>query len=172
MVLPGVYTVKLIVKDKEYVNKVNCVHDESNADYTMNDRKLVYDKAMELQQLYNRVNNTIDSINLYQRLLKQDTLAFSKNKNAKIFYDDLQKVKAELMATKKVSIFADERRLREKVSELYGNFCWMEVKPNATQLESITDLQTEFTVQSESLAKVMTKNLPKNPKLKDPKNIK
>lgn len=172
MVLPGTYTIKLKVKDKEYINKVNCVHDANNPDYTVSDRKLVYDKAMELQKLYNTVNNTIDSISLYQRLLTEDSVAYAKNKNAKVFYDDLQKVKAELMATKKVSIFADERRVREKVSELYGTFCWMEVKPNGTQLEAIDDLQKEFSTQSTELAKVMTKNLPKNPKLKDPKNIK
>src|SRR5205085_8732560 len=44
MVLPGTYTVKLIVNDKTYTNKVNCVHDEVNKDLSKDDRKLVYEK--------------------------------------------------------------------------------------------------------------------------------
>ncbi len=171
MVLPGKYTVKLKIKDKDYLSAVNCVSDESNKDYTLEDRKLVYEKAMALQGLYNQVNNSIDSINFYQKLLKMDSTAYSKNKNAKAFYDDLQKIKAELMATKKLSIFADEKRIRESVSELYSTFCWMEVKPSTTQLEAIDDLQMQYNKQNTELGKVMAKHLPKHPKLRENKKV-
>ena len=106
-----------------------------------------------------------------QKLLTTDSLAYSKNKNAKAFYEDLQKVKAELMATKKVSIFADEKRLRENVSELYSTFCWMEVKPSTTQMEAIDDLQKDYEKQSAELSKVMNKHLPKHPKLREKKKV-
>ena len=172
MVLPGVYTLKLKVNDKEYVGKVNCVHDDANKDLTVEDQKLVYEKAMQLQTLYNNISSTIDSIAYYQKSLKSDSVAFSKNKNAQVFYDDLQKVKAEFMATKKTSIFADEERLREKVSKLYGSFCGMESKPNSTHLESLDDLQKEYTTQKESFKKAIVKNLPKNPNLNKPKDFK
>ena len=171
MVLPGKYTVKLIVKDKEITGTLNCIHDNANKDMSIEDRKKVYQKAMQLQTLYNDLNNTIDSINTYQTGLKVDTVAFSKNKNAKTFYEDLQKVKSELMATKKTSIFADEERIREKVSSLYGNFCGMQAKPNSTQLEAIDVLQTDYNTQKDALKKVITKNLPKNPQLKLPKGF-
>lgn len=172
MVLPGIYTIKIKVKDKEYSGTVKCIHDEANKDLTLEDRKLVYEKAMEVQTLYNNVNNTIDSISFYQKSLKEDTVAYKKNKNAQIFHDDLQKVKAEFMATKKTSIFADEERLREKVSKLYGSFCGMESKPNATHLESISDLQKEYSTQKEAFQKVIAKNLPKNPQVKKPTEFK
>lgn len=165
MVLPGTYTLKLKVKDKEYTSTVNCVHDTENKNLSLDDRKLVYAKAMELQALYNKVNHSIDTINHYQKLLKSDSVAFTKRKHAIAFYDDLQKVKAELMGVTKVSIFADEKRVREKVSELYSNFCWMEAAPNKTQLEAILDLQKEFETQNEALKKVMVKHLPKNPEI-------
>lgn len=166
MVLPGKYTVKLKVNEKEYTAPVNCIHDSNNKDLGPDDRKLVYDKAMELQSLYNSISKVIDSINIYQNKLKADTLAFSKNKNAKSFYTDLQKIKAELMATKKTSIFADEERLREKVSSLYGTFCSMEVKPNSIQLAAIESLNQDFKVQKEAFEKTLAKHLPKNPGLK------
>lgn len=171
MVLPGTYTLKLKVKDKEYTSTVNCMHDTENKNLSLEERKLVYAKAMELQGLYNKVNNSIDSINYYQKLLKSDSVAFTKRKHAIAFYDDLQKVKAELMGVTKVSIFADEKRVREKVSELYSNFCWMEAAPNKTQLEAILDLQKEYDTQNEALKKVMVKHLPKNPEIKLKKGI-
>lgn len=171
MVLPGTYTIKLKVKDQVYTSTVNCVHDAENKDLSLEDRKLVYAKAMELQGLYNEVNRSIDSINYYQTLLKSDSVAYTKRKHAIAFNDDLQKVKAELMGVTKTSIFADEKRVREKVSELYGNFCWMEAAPNQTQLDAIVDLKKEYQVQKDALDKTIAKHLPKNPELKMKKGI-
>ncbi|MBK7667305.1 MAG: hypothetical protein IPJ32_08130 [Sphingobacteriaceae bacterium] len=68
MVLPGTYTIKIKVKDKEYTSTVKCIHDEANKDLTLEDRKLVYEKAMLIQTMYNNVNNTIDSISFYQKV--------------------------------------------------------------------------------------------------------
>jgi len=172
MVLPGTYTVKLKVKDKEYTSTVKCVHDSENKNMDPEQRKLVHEKSMELQKLYNDVNKSIENVSSYQALLKADSLAYSKNKNAQAFYTDLQKVKSELMATKKISIFADEKRVREKVSELYGNFCQMEAAPNSTQLEAIEVLQKEYTTQKDEFDKVITKHLPKNPNIKMNKDFK
>ncbi len=171
MVLPGTYTIKLKIKDKEYTSTVNCVHDAANKDLSLEDRKVVYQKAMQLQGLYNEINSRIDSINLFQNKLKADTIAYVKNKNYKLFYDDLQKVKAELMATKNASIFADEERLREKVSALYGSYSSMESKPNATQLEAIGDLESDYKKETENYKKTLTKHLPKNPEIKLPKVV-
>ncbi|MBL7753745.1 MAG: hypothetical protein JNM44_04650 [Chitinophagaceae bacterium] len=157
MVLPGTYTAKLKVKDKEYSTKFNCVHDEKNKDFSLADRKLVYEQAMRLQQLFNKVNDRIDSVTAIQNKLKADSAQFAKNKNRKQMFDDLEKVRAELMATKQKSIFADEEKLRERISELYGTFCGMEAKPNATQLEAIDVLETDYNKQLEALDRVMRK---------------
>ncbi|HTA61189.1 MAG TPA: glycosyl hydrolase, partial [Bacteroidia bacterium] len=170
MVLPGTYTVKIKIKDKEYTSILKCIHDNDNKDLSIEDQKLVYEKATQLQNLYTSINNTIDSISFYQQSLKADTVAFAKNKNAQAFYKDLQKVKAEFMATTKTSIFADEEKLREKVSKLYGTFCGMESKPNSTHLESIDDLTKEYATQDAALKKVITKNLPKNPDINKKKD--
>ena len=61
------------------------------------------------------------------------------------------------MATKQKSIFADEEKLREKISDLYGTFCGMEAKPNTTQLQAIDDLEAEFKTQETQLNKVVKK---------------
>ncbi|MBL7765274.1 MAG: hypothetical protein JNJ58_04225 [Chitinophagaceae bacterium] len=155
MVLPGNYTIRLKVKDKEYTSPLTCVHDAGNKDLSMADRKLVYDKAMQLQQLFNQINDAIDTINAEQRLLKMDTIVFNKNKKMKADYAALQKIKAALVASTKTSIFADEERIREKVSALYGNFCSMEAKPNSMQLEAIEVLNKEFIEQQEKLNQIL-----------------
>ncbi len=157
MVPPGTYTIKLKLKDKEYTSKVNCVHDNENKDLSLEDRKMVYENAMRLQGLYNNVNNLIDSVNTYQGDLKKDSVAFSKNKNNKLFYDELEKTRGALMATKKTSIFADEERIREKISSLYGTFSYMEAKPNSTQLEAIEVLINEYKAQEETFRKTLKK---------------
>ena len=143
MVLPGTYTAKLKIKDQEYTKTFRCVHDDENKDLSVADRKQVYEEAMKVQGLYNNVNQLIDTIRVTQEKLKLD----STNKMNKAFIADLEKIRAELMATKQTSIFADEERIREKVSQLYGTFCGMEAKPNATQLNAIQVLQKEFDEQ-------------------------
>ncbi len=172
MVQPGTYTVKLKIKEKEYTGTVKCVHDAGNKDMNEDSRKLVYEKAMQLQGLYNGINTLVDSISYYQQALKADSTAYAKNKNAQAFYGDLQKIKVELLATKKTSMFADEERLREKVSKLYNSFCNMESTPNATQLESINDLEKEFSGKQEEYKKAMAKHLPKSPELNKPRILK
>lgn len=158
MVLPGTYTVKLILNDKEYLSKVNCIHDAENDDLNEADRKTVYTNATKLKSLYENVNQLIDSVSFYKMVLKTDSVAFNKNKSQKIFYNELEKIRAELMGTKMTSIFADEERLREKVSSLYGTFCGMESKPNSTQLQAIDVLQNDYKKQLEIYTALVTKN--------------
>ncbi|HAD33914.1 MAG TPA: glycosyl hydrolase [Chitinophagaceae bacterium] len=88
MVLPGNYTAKLKIKDKEYTTKIKCVHDENNKDLSVNDRKLVHEKSMQLQKLFNQVNDRIDSIAAIQKRLKADTVKFAKKKTMKQMYYD------------------------------------------------------------------------------------
>jgi len=153
MVLPGKYTIRIKVKDQVFTNTVNCVHDTKNADLSEANRKLVYDKSMELQQLYTKLSNSVDTISKYQARTKKDTTDITN----KAFNADLEKIRAELMATKQTSIFADEERIREKLSQLYSNFCGMETAPNDTQLKAIEAITEEYNAQAEKLKKVMEK---------------
>jgi hypothetical protein len=153
MVLPGKYTIRIKVKDQVFTNTVNCVHDTKNADLSEANRKLVYDKSMELQQLYTKLSNSVDTISKYQARTKKDTTDITN----KAFNADLEEIRAELMATKQTSIFADEERIREKLSQLYSNFCGMETAPNDTQLKAIEAIKEEYNAQAEKLKKVMEK---------------
>lgn len=154
MVLPGRYTIKLMVNDKEYTSKVNCIHDENNKDLSLRQRILVSDKAHELLLVYNSLSNTLDSITLIQNQLKADSVAFAKNKKLKVKYDELQKIKADLTATKQKSIFADEEKIREEISKLYSTFCGMESAPNDIQIQSIKYWSGEYAKQQDIFRKL------------------
>jgi photosystem II stability/assembly factor-like uncharacterized protein len=155
MVLPGNYTATLNLNNKTYTSPIICLHDSTNTDLTKADRSLVFEKAMTLFKLYENVNNTVDTVSKYQALIKTDTVAFKKNKAAQTLYNNLENVRAELMSTKQKSIFADEEKLREKVSKLYSTFCTMEAKPDQSQILAIADLQKDLDTQNAMLEKVM-----------------
>jgi hypothetical protein len=74
---------------------------------------------------------------------------------------DIEKIRAELMATKQTSIFADEEKLREKTSKLYGSFCSMEAKPNTIQLKAIEALDEEYKEINKKLKAALEKHVPK-----------
>lgn len=65
------------------------------------------------------------------------------------------------MATKQTSLFADEEKLREKVSQLYGSFCNMEAKPNEIQLKAIEALDEQYKQLNLKLNQTLNKHLPK-----------
>ncbi len=158
MVLPGVYTAKLKIGDKVYTTTLNCVHDNANKDLTPADRKLVFDKAMNLQKMYARLGVVVDSITEAQTKLKSDTVAYKKSRSNQQLVADLEKIRAELMATKQTSMFADEEKVRERISELYGTFCEMESKPNATQIQAIQDLELQLVEQENAFRKLKNKS--------------
>lgn len=67
MVLPGVYTVKLKVGDKEYKQSLTLVHDAANKAFTSADRKLQYKTAMQLYNLHETLAAIVDTINMKQK---------------------------------------------------------------------------------------------------------
>jgi photosystem II stability/assembly factor-like uncharacterized protein len=158
MILPGTYPIKLTIKDSVYESFLTCVHDSKNEDFSETDRKMVYDHAIKIQQLYIQVNDLIDSLTRLQHQLIKDPLLFKKEKKYQTLHTDLENIRSKLMGTKSTSIFADEERLREKISALYAIYCGMESRPNTTQLEAINDLNTEFELQKNTFLKTIQKD--------------
>ncbi len=159
MVLPGNYTVKLKVGDKEYTQPLKVLHD-TKGEMTLDDRKKQYDAAMALFKMQEDINTQIDSINKIQKLLK-DNIDRIENKSGKklaqAYNDQLEELRSTLLATKQKSIFADEKQLREEVSELYGSIAGNETAPSNLQLERINGLTTEVKTKAEEGKKIMEK---------------
>ena len=142
-VLPGTYTLKMKVADKEYNQAIQIVTDPKSA-YTLADRKLSYSTAMELYAMHEQLAKNVADISAKQKMLKDN---MDKVKDAKVkkqmqeYYDKLELLRAELIPTKATSIFADEDRLRENITQVYSSICNTEAAPSNLQLDRVKGLQ-------------------------------
>ena len=137
MVLPGDYTIKLKVADKEYTKIVKLMHDPKNKDFTIADRQLQYKTAMQLYNLHERLASMVDSINNKQRILRENIARVKDTVSKKLLQDymiKLEELRSTLLATKQKSIFADEKKLREEITDVYSAVAGQEAPPSNLQL--------------------------------------
>ncbi len=142
MVLPGIYTVKLFVGDSTYSENINVVA-SNNGKMTDDDRKAQYDAAMRCMQIHESLASVADSINVTIDAVKAMADNDKSNKKLHVFLDTLKAFKGRLMANTKTSIFADEERLRERITKVYATVCYQEERPSNLQLENIGLLEGE-----------------------------
>lgn len=145
-VLPGEYTVKIKVADKTYENKLVMQRDPSS-EMSANHMQLQYDAAMNLYHLHENLAKLVDSISATQQMLKE-SLAAIKNPKVKKLLEEyntkLEDVRSKCLATKQKSIFADEKKLREDITDVYSSICNQETPPSNLQLERIQTLEQQF----------------------------
>lgn len=147
MVLPGTYNLKLKVGEKEYSTQLVTVHDKSNKLFSEEDRKEQYNAAMSLYHMHEDLRTLVDKINDEQKLIKDNMDSVKRPQSKKLLTDyntRLETLRATLLATKQKSIFADEKKLREEISEVYGSVCGQEAKPSNLQLQRIDGLNDEL----------------------------
>lgn len=167
MVLPGTYTIKLTVADKTYTQTVNMVHDGSNKDLTAQGSQDLYNTCMQLFALHERLAVVVNDISAKQKVLKlaADSAADVKLKKAAgDYYTKLETLRATLLPTSKKSIFADEKRLREEITEVYISLCYQEASPSNTQLSSVKRLADSLNMVEQKKTVLMNEI---NTKLKD-----
>ncbi len=145
MVLPGIYTMKLTIGSKEYTSQLTLVHDSSNKDFSMDDRKLQYDVAMQCYRMHEQLAHVVDDINAKQAWIKQrlDSVKDKKSRTLLTEYNDtLERLRTTLLASKQKSIFADEKKLREDITDVYGSVAGSETRPSNLQIDRVKELQT------------------------------
>lgn len=112
----------------------------------MADRELQYKTGMKIYNLHEALAKTVEDISSRQKMLKEN---IAKVKSAKVkkllqeYNDQLETLRAECLATKQKSLFADEERLRERITEVYASICMQEAAPSNLQLQRIGLLTTE-----------------------------
>lgn len=160
MVLPGDYTVKLKVGDSTYTSKVKLVHDPADKNFTLEDRKLQYKTAMEVYKMHEQLADVVDTINAKQKLIK-DNLSKVKDSTLKrtmvAYNDELEKLRAECLATKQKSVFADEKKLREEITELYSGVSGQEAAPSNMQVQRVPVLQAELKKKEQTNQQILKK---------------
>jgi hypothetical protein len=142
-VLPGTYTAKLKVGTQEYTQPLEIRHDAASA-FTEADRRKQYAASMELAALHESLAKLVDSVNsklkVQKALLDKETNAKSKKKLQEN-YDKLEALRGELVPTKQTTMFADETRLRDEITDVYTAICFNESAPSNLQLQRIEQLK-------------------------------
>ena len=144
MVMPGVYTVKLSIGSKVYSGQLTLLHDTTNRNFSLDDRKLQYDLAMRCYHLHERLANIVDDINSKQKWIatRLDSVKDEKLRVTLAEYkDSLERLRTTLLASKQTSIFADERKLREDISEVYSDIAYNEARPSNLQIDRVNMLE-------------------------------
>jgi photosystem II stability/assembly factor-like uncharacterized protein len=138
-VLPGTYTAKLRIGTKEFDQPLVLQHDANSA-FTLADRELQYKTAMELYGMHLKLAKIVTDITDRQKVFKDSITKVTNVKAKKKLqdtYDKLETLRAQLVPTKPNSAFADEKRLREDISELYRAICGNETAPSNLQIEQV-----------------------------------
>ncbi|NDC40629.1 MAG: glycosyl hydrolase [Chitinophagia bacterium] len=159
MVPPGTYTAKLKLGDKEYVTPLTLVHDTANHQFSLADRQVQYKAAMDLYHLHEQLKVLVDKINADQQMLKDNMDSIANPKQKKVlqdYFNKLETLRATLLATKHKSIFADEKKLREEITELYATMCYIEARPANLQLARVTSLTAEEQEAEKSYQQITT----------------
>ena len=159
IVLPGEYTVRLTVGKEEYNSKITLVND-SQASYSAEDRQLQYNTSMQLFNLIEQLADLNDGVLAIQARLK-DNLKLTKDVKAikaiSAYNNELEDVRATLLATKQKSIFADEVKIRENLSEVFAAVAFNEGRPTDSHLQRMETLKLELEKAKESFVKVQSK---------------
>jgi photosystem II stability/assembly factor-like uncharacterized protein len=140
MVMPGTYTVKLKIGDKEYSEAITAIHDESNKDFTIEDQQAQHDAAMKLYHLHETLAHISDDVSDKQKMIKENLDSVKDTKGKKLLEEystKLEELRWTLLASKQKSIFADEKKLREDITDVYGSVAGTEARPSNLQLERI-----------------------------------
>ena len=160
MVLPGDYTMKLKIGDKEFLSPLKLVHDASRKDFTLEERNLQFKTSMDVYALHEQLAKIVDDINGKQKMLK-GAIDSSNDKKAKAllleYNGKLESLRSELLATKQNSIFSDEKRLRENISDIYQAVVLQEAAPSNLQIQRVSGLQQEVNMAqktNETLTKI------------------
>src|SRR5258708_18248626 len=134
------------------------VHDSTNSHCSLKDGQVQHATAMELYHLHESLAGTVDDIAGNQKILAENIGKVKGARAKKLlqeYNDKLEELRGCLMATKQKSIFADEQRLRERISDVYQAVCSQEAAPSNLQLQRVGVLKQELQKadQSNSLLK-------------------
>ena len=146
-VLPGTYTVKM-TKDKEVYSTPLVIVADARTKHTAADRHAQFDLAMKLTGVLADMTFAVERMNgvrlaLDERAAKlpaKDALA-PRLRAASATADSLRK---KIVATKEGGMITGEERLRENLTDLYGNVVFYDGRPSQTQVERTEAIAREL----------------------------
>jgi hypothetical protein len=146
-VLPGTYTVTMKKDKNVYTTPVEVIADPRSK-HTAADRQAQWDLANKLYAQLGEMSVAVDRINGVRtslddrasKLPATDALA-KRLRTASLDVDTLRR---KIVATKEGGMITGEERLRENLTDLYGNVLFYEGRPSQTEVERTDALSHEL----------------------------
>jgi photosystem II stability/assembly factor-like uncharacterized protein/outer membrane lipoprotein-sorting protein len=136
-VLPGSYTVRL-TKDRNVISTPLRIVPDPRATHTAADRQAQFELAMKLYESLGDMTTAVERINAVRLALDdraaklgKDSLA-NRLRAASAQVDDLRR---KIVATKEGGMITGEERLREFMTEVYGNVVFYEGRPSEAHVQ-------------------------------------
>jgi hypothetical protein len=145
-VMPGNYQIKLKLNGKEFVKTIEMLHDVNHDSFTENDRRVQYEKGLELFAMNEELALLVDSVLTQQSTLKKniDSLTNKKVKSAlQKKWDALELFRLTLVPPV-VKGVADLKRLRNEIGDLYVAIVGQEAGISNLQLKRIDMLKASL----------------------------
>jgi photosystem II stability/assembly factor-like uncharacterized protein len=162
-VVPGAYTVKMTKGDQTYTTQLNVVIDP-RAKYTVEDRKAQFDLAMKLYAMLSHMSWVVDAIvevrdEANQRAAKVPASDALHKKLASLAASADQ-LRAKIVATKEGGAITGEERLREYVTNVYGDVNSYDGRPTDAQIARTDALGRELEDVIKEFQKLTAEQLP------------
>jgi hypothetical protein len=146
-VLPGTYTVTMKKDKNVYTTPVEVIADPRSK-HTTADRQAQWDLANKLYAQLGEMTFAVDRINGVRTALEDraaklpgaDALA----KRLRTASSDVDTLRRKIVATKEGGMITGEERLRENLTDLYGNVLFYEGRPSQTEVERTDALGREL----------------------------
>jgi len=161
-VVPGTYTVKMTKGDQTYTTQLEVVTDP-RAKYTLEDRKAQFDLAMKLYGMLEHMSWAVDAVigvrdEATQRAAKvpaTDPL----HKKLTDLAASCDQLRAKIVATKEGGAITGEERLREYVTNVYGDVNSYDGRPTDAQIARTDVLGRELEDVIKEFQKLSTDQL-------------
>jgi photosystem II stability/assembly factor-like uncharacterized protein len=162
-VVPGTYTVKMTKGDQTYTTQLNVVIDP-RAKYTVEDRKAQFDLAMKLYAMLSHMSWVVDAIvevrdEANQRAAKVPASDALRKKLTSLAVSADQ-LRAKIVATKEGGAITGEERLREYVTNVYGDVNSYDGRPTDAQVARTDALGRELEDVIKEFQKLTAEQLP------------
>jgi len=146
-VLPGTYTVTMKKDKNVYTTPVEVIADPRSK-HTAEDRKAQWDLANKLYAQLGEMSFAVERINGVRTALDDRAsklpAADTLSKRLRSASSDVDTLRRKIVATKEGGMITGEERLRENLTDLYGNVLFYEGRPSQTEVERTDALSHEL----------------------------
>jgi photosystem II stability/assembly factor-like uncharacterized protein len=162
-VVPGTYTVKMTKDKNVYDTKIDVVSDP-RVTHTAADRQAQFDLAMKLHAQLGVMTTAVERINSVRLGLedraKKLPAADALTKKLKTASAQVDALRTLVVATKEGGMITGEERLREHLSNLYGEMATFEGAPTQMQIDRADALSRELADVIRDFDTWVTRELP------------